>query len=170
MARARSTEHVSSPSSELFMFRIHLIGARPSYTASPSCTLGELVVGATRLRFELDLTHWSANEYEGQWQSGIMRLVRGATSSALMMAYRGKGADAVHRIWALWREGDEAFVQPQVVLARELDGALFDPRSAHEHVGERVPVTEQSLPLGEWRVEIEQLFAAALRIRWPYSQ
>ena len=72
------------------MFRIHLIGARPSYTASPSCTLGELVIGPNRLRFELDLTHWSATDYERQWQSGIMRLVHGATSSALMTAYRGK--------------------------------------------------------------------------------
>ena len=152
------------------MFRIHLIGARPSYTVSPSCTLGELVIGAQHLRFELDLAHWSAADYEQQWQSGIMRLVRGETSSALMMRYRGNGANAVHHMWALWREGDEAFVQPHVVLSRELDGGRFDPRSSHEHVGPRVPVTEQSLPLGEWRVEIEQLFAAALRIRWPFSQ
>ncbi|HEY2854210.1 MAG TPA: hypothetical protein VGJ18_15255 [Gemmatimonadaceae bacterium] len=151
------------------MFRIHLIGARPSYTASPSCTLGELVIGPNRLRFELDLTHWSATDYERQWQSGIMRLVHGATSSALMMAYRGKGADAVHRMWALWRLGDDAYVQPHAVLARELD-APFDARSPHEHVGDRIPVTEQALPLGEWRVQIEQLFAAALRIRWPFSQ
>jgi hypothetical protein len=152
------------------MFRIRLLGPRPSYTVTSSCTLGELVIGGAHLRFQLDLAYWSAADYELQWHCGLMRLVRGATSSALMVAYRGTGEDAVHLMWALWREGDKAYVQPHAVLASEVEGGCFDAMSPDGHVGARIPVTEESLPLMEWCVEIEQLFAAALRIRWPYSQ
>lgn len=170
MAGARSTEHVSSPSFGVVMFRIRLLGPRPSYTAGTSCTFGELVISGARLRFQLDVSRWSAADYERQWQTGLMRLVRGASSSALMVAYRGKGRDAVHLMWALWRENDHAYVQPHAVLASEVEDGNFNPLSPDAHVGSRIPVTEQSLPLMEWCVDIEQLFAAALRIRWPYSQ
>ena len=152
------------------MFRIRLLGPRPSYTANTSCTFGELVIAGARLRFQLDLSYWSAADYERQWQTGLMGLVRGASSSALMVAYRGKGPDAVHLMWALWRENDQVFVQPHAVLASEVEDGHFNPLSPDAQVGSRIPVTEQSLPLMEWCVEIEQLFAAALRIRWPYSQ
>ena len=170
MASARFIEHVSDPPLTRLMFRIRLLGPRPSYMVVTSCAFGELVIGGTRHRFQLDLSCWSASDYERQWHSALMSLVRGASSSALMMAYRGEGGDAVHLMWALWRESDQVYVQPHAVLARELDGARFNPLSPDGHVGNRIPVTEQSLPLMEWCVEIEQLFAAALRIRWPYSQ
>jgi len=171
VAGARSTEHVSGPSSSVaLMFRIRLLGPRPSYTASTSCSFGELVIGGARYRFQLDLTCWSAFDYERQWHTALMRLVRGASSSALLMAYRGAAPEAVHLMWAVWRENDQVYVQPHAVLANEVDGGRFNPSSPDEHVGSRIPVTEQSLPLMEWCVEIEQLFAAALRIRWPYSQ
>lgn len=152
------------------MFRIRLLGPRPSYTAGASCAVGELVIDGARLHFQLDLGDWSEAAYERQWHSGLMRLVRGATSSALMVAYRGARRDAVHLMWALWREDDQVFVQPHAVLASDVEEGPFDPFFPDAHIGNRIPVTEQSLPLREWRVEIEQLFAAALRIRWPYGQ
>lgn len=152
------------------MFRIRLLGPQLSYTVSTSCTFGELVIGGARLHFQLDLNHWSAADYERQWRSGLMRLVRGASSSALMVAYRGAGMEAVHLMWALWRVNDHVYVQPHAVLANEAHERGFNPFLPDEHVGDRIPVTEQSLPLLEWCVEIEQLIAAALRIRWPYSQ
>jgi hypothetical protein len=40
----------------------------------------------------------------------------------------------------------------------------------YEHVGARIPATEEALPIVEWRIELEQLFASVMRIRWPMGQ
>lgn len=126
---------------------------------------GELRIGEARLRFLVDLSHWSIAQYERQWRDGIRRLAHGAPSAALMIAYRGESGEA-HRVWALWREGDHVYVQEQTVLVAELD-APFDPFDPHGHVGVRVPASEQALPIGEWRGELIHLLATAFGIRWP---
>ena len=129
---------------------------------------GELVVGASRLIFRVDLRYWGIADYERQWKAGIARLLNGASSSALMSAFRGP-TDAPHHMWALWREGGHVYVQPHVVLRRELS-VPFDPRMPYALVAERIPVMENDLPLLEWRVEVVHLFTAAIGHRWPFAQ
>jgi hypothetical protein len=129
---------------------------------------GELVVGDARLVFRVDLRFWRIADYERQWKAGIARLAGGASSSALMSAFRGP-TDAPHHMWALWREGGHVYVQPHVVLRAELS-VPFDPRVPYSLIAERLPVTEHDLPLDEWRVEARHLIAASLAIRWPFGQ
>lgn len=125
----------------------------------------ELVLGAERLRFLLDLSHWSIAAYERQWREGIARVLHGAPSSALMIAYRGPG-DEVHRMWGLWRDAGQLYVQEHSVVAAELDDP-FDPAQPYAHVGQRIAAAEHGLPIAEWRVDLVHLYAAALGIRWP---
>ena len=150
------------------MFRIRTVVPPSAMALDASTALGELVIGHAHLHFALDLRVWRVGDYERQWKSGLMRLVRGAESSALMTKYRGDD-DAPHMMWALWREGPTVYVQPHCVLPSELD-APFDPASPYQHVGTRICVTDESLPLAEWRVELEQLVAGAMQIRWPFGQ
>lgn len=126
---------------------------------------GELALGDARLFFLVDLSHWSVADYERQWHEGITRLLRGAPSTALMMAYRGPG-DEPHLMWALWRDGERVHAQQHTLLPAELD-APFDARAPYAHVGERVPATEHGLPIAEWSAELVHLYAAAFGIRWP---
>lgn len=127
---------------------------------------GELIVGDARLCFVLDLSRWTVADYERQWREGLARLAQGASSSALMTAYRGpRGGPQV--MWALWRNGEHVYVQEHLVLPEELD-APFDPSKPYTHVGERVRAGEHRLPIGEWRVELVHLYAAAMNIRWPF--
>jgi hypothetical protein len=128
----------------------------------------ELRAGESCLRFRVDLTYWRIADYERQWKQGIARLAHGAAASALMARYAGPRA-ASHALWALWRDGGHVYVQSQCILSAELE-TPFDPTAPYEHVGQRVPATENGLPLPEWRVEAEQLFAAAFQIRWPFGQ
>jgi hypothetical protein len=150
------------------MFRIRTLVPPSAMALDSSTALGELVIGHAHLRFALDLRAWRVTDYERQWKSGLMRLVRGAESSALMTKYRGSG-DAPHMLWALWRQADHVYVQPHCVVPSDLD-APFDPAFPYEHVGTRICVTEQSLPLEEWRADLAQLVASALHIRWPFGQ
>jgi hypothetical protein len=140
----------------------------PSLVLTSSHAVGELVVGETRRHFSLDLRFWRVVDYQRQWQAGLARLLHGASTSALMTSFRGEDG-ASHLLWALWRESGFVYVQPHCIAAADLDGR-FDPVEPYPHVGARVPATEQSLPMSEWRVELEQLFANAMRIRWPFGQ
>jgi hypothetical protein len=72
-------------------------------------------------------------------------------------------------MWALWREGGHVYVQPHCVLRAELS-VPFDPFCPYALVAERIPVTENDLPLFEWRVDVQHLFAATLSVRWPFGQ
>jgi hypothetical protein len=128
---------------------------------------GELRLGAARLRFELDLSRWRISDYEKQWKAGIQRLASGAKYSALMTRY--SGSDETHSFWALWRDGAQVYIQPQVVLTSELD-APFDPTAPYEHVGAHVPAIDCALPLDEWSIPLEEVIAAAFQIRWPFAQ
>lgn len=147
------------------MFRIRVFAPSLTYAHDSLNAVGELVIGDARQHFRLDLRAWSIADYERQWKAGVSRLVYGAPSSALMSAFRGDH-DAPHLMWALWREAGFVYVQPQCVLNRELSSA-FDPYAPYEHVGARVPATEQSLPIAEWRLELEQLYTNAFNVRWP---
>ena len=128
----------------------------------------QLEIADARLIFSLDLRYWRVRDYQRQWKSGIDRLVLGAHSSALMTAFRGRGGEA-HHMWALWRADGRLHVQRHCVLPSEI-AEPFDPLNPYEHVEARIPVTEEGLPLTEWSVELDQFFAAALRIRWPFAQ
>jgi hypothetical protein len=127
----------------------------------------ELLVGDARLVFRLDLRYWRIADYERQWKAGLARLAGGAPSSALMSAFRGP-LNAPHHMWALWREGGSVYVQPHAVLRAELS-VRFDPAAPYSLIADRVPVTENDLPLFEWRVEARHLFAATLGVRWPFG-
>jgi hypothetical protein len=145
------------------MFRIRVFS--PPLVLNESRAVGELVIGDVRRHFAVDLRYWHVADYEHQWKAGLERLVRGAPSSALMTAYRGAD-EAPHVMWGLWREAGFVYVQPHCVLPADLRDP-FDPLEPHVHLGARIPVTEEGLPIAEWRVELEHLVASVLQIRWP---
>jgi hypothetical protein len=147
------------------MFRIRVITPPAINAEGWPHAGGQLVLGNERLHFLLDLRHWSVAAYERQWREGMARLVHGAPSAALMTAYRGRG-DEPHVMWGLWREESYVFAQAHTVLPAELDSP-FDPMAPHVHLGERIPASENGLPISEWRVELVHLIAATLGIRWP---
>ena len=125
----------------------------------------EVLLGDARLIFLADLSYWDLRNYQNQWRAAITRLLQGALSTALISAYSGPGGKA-HKMWAMWRLDEHVYVQEHVVLAAELDAA-FDPNDPYPHLGERVPTTENVLPIPEWRIEFEDLHAAMLGLRGP---
>jgi len=149
------------------MFRIRVLSAPAALAIDAPTAVGELVVDGARSVFPLDLSHWRVADYQRQWRDGLGRLLRGAPSSVLMSAYRGPRGDA-QLMWALWRENTSVYVQPHCVAASDL-ATPFDLEAAYAHVDVRVPAHDQALPIAEWRVDVEHLFASALQIRWPFA-
>jgi hypothetical protein len=127
---------------------------------------GELQLGPHHLRFLVDLRHWSITEYEAQWRAGVARLVVERQPTALLTGYRGATQDP-HVMWALWPEGDSVYVQELTVLPAEIDDT-FDPRQAHRYVGERIPASEQGLPIPEYRLDLLPLLAAHYLPNFPW--
>ncbi len=128
---------------------------------------GELRLGNQRVGFVVDLSHWSVGDYERQWKEGTARLLHGAPKSALMTSYRG-GGEATHLIWALWREGGFVYAQEHPVVVAAGDPP-FDPMDPYGHVGERIATSVLNLPIPEWQVDLVQVYADAMGIRWPLA-
>src|SRR5262249_10820876 len=147
------------------LFRIRLFTPAVVDAAGWRHAGGELVVGGTRLCFLVDLDHWSPADYAQQWREGIERLANGASSTALMSAYRGRDGRA-HAMWALWRDDTHVYIQEQSVLAAELD-APFDPAAPYAEIGEYVPTAINGLPIPEWHVPIEELRGALPGLYFP---
>ncbi|MGH7618947.1 MAG: hypothetical protein ACREPM_17140 [Gemmatimonadaceae bacterium] len=95
----------------------------------------------------------------------MARLAGGATSTALMIAYRGPHARA-HAFWAFWRDATHVYIQEQSVHVAELDSP-FDPVRPYGHVGDYLPTAVHGLPIPEWHVPIEHLRDALLGFRSP---
>ena len=127
---------------------------------------GEFTFGHARLFFRVDLRRWGVANYEAQWKSAVERLVRGAAATAMLTSYRGPG-DVTHIGWALWREDNWVYAQKQSFCPVELTEP-FDPWNPDVHVGLRLPVTEEQLPIQEWRADSVHLFAAAFGVRLPH--
>lgn len=58
------------------------------------------------------------------------------------------------------------YAQAHTVLPAELDSP-FDPTAPHLRIRERIPASDNALPIPEWRVELVHLIATSLGIRWP---
>jgi hypothetical protein len=128
---------------------------------------GELRLGDQRIGFVVDLGYWTVGDYERQWREGTARLLHGAQRSALMTGYRGPG-EATHLIWALWREGGFVYAQEHPVVVNAGDPP-FDPMDPYGHVGERIATSVLNLPIPEWQVDLVQVYADAMGIRWPLA-
>ena len=125
----------------------------------------ELSLGGERFVFVIDLSHWSVIEYERQWREGMKRILHGAPSSALMTAYGGPNGPT-HHMWGLWRDDGHLFVQQHSVVNGEVD-TPFNPQDPYEHLGQRIASSRYELPIPEWRVDLIDIYAAAMGIRWP---
>jgi hypothetical protein len=128
---------------------------------------GELLIGNDRLGCLIDLRHWTQSDYERQWREGIARLAHGAPSTALITAYRGPDSDVPHRMYALWRDEKYVHAQELSVLPAELV-TPFDPATPWDHVGERIPATEEGLPIVEARCDLVTMLAAHFFPSFPW--
>jgi hypothetical protein len=149
------------------MFRVHVFTPPVQNEDGLLQAGGELRLGNQRVGFVVDLSHWTVSDYERQWKEGVARLLHGATKSALMTSYRGPG-EATHHIWALWREGGFVYAQEHPVVVTALDPP-FDPMDPYGHVGERIATSVLNLPIPEWQVDLVQVYADAMGIRWPLA-
>jgi len=148
------------------LFRIRAVTPRLIDESGAPYALGELRVGNSSAHFLIDLTLYSIADYERQWRCALRHLMHGGRSTGLLTAYRGREGTS-HKLWALWRDDESVHVQEQSVVPSDLE-APFDPAVTHLHVGNRIPATENALPMREWRIESAAVYAAALGIRWPW--
>jgi len=150
------------------MFRIRVFTPQIVNAAGWPHAGAEFIAGDVRLIFRVDLRYWQVGDYERQWASGIARLRDGAPSSALMSRFVGAD-DSPHLMWALWREHRHVYIQSHCVISADSQ-IRFDPAAPYEHVGARVPVSENALPMTEWRVDLEHVLASGFGVRWSLGQ
>jgi hypothetical protein len=144
-------------------FSIRFMDVPPEYPYDDGTTRaarGLIVLGDWREEFLASLGDWTEAEYRQQWARSIQTLLEG-NSKAVLIATFSRPTIASHlEWWALYREGENIFVQNQLLFYDQVEGE-FDPKHAVEFLRERRTSNEEGLAISEWAVSMNDLRAFA---------
>ena len=107
-------------------------------------------------RFESDLSYWSKKKYQQHWNESIVRIINGEDASCLITSMRNPKTANFIFWWLLYRVGEDIFIQNQVLLFDHLK-VSFNENNPYIHIEERETVTENGIPISEWKVSIRDL-------------
>jgi hypothetical protein len=110
---------------------------------------GRIVLGEFSEEFLAPLDHWSAADYQLHWVEAARRLVHGGYDRTGFLT-------SFQFLWMMWRDGDDVRVQEKMLIDETLL-APFDPKNPYLQIDEYTGLTEDGMPLSEWRVAIDDV-------------
>lgn len=135
-------------------FSIGFTGERTDY--DPEAVIGELQLGQAIEIFHADLGVWGTEDYERSWMSALQRVVDGAAISDLITSMPDMQKAAWVDTWALYRVGDEVYVQ-NIGIIRGHPDINFNPETPWESIHPRITVDEDGLENDEWCVGVDDI-------------
>lgn len=111
-------------------------------------------------RFQLPLTVWDVDQYKQQWKVAIQRVVEGDTKNFLIAGMRDPWSSDFVSLYVLYREGDEVFIQNQIILCEGNEEKIVK-MDILDLVEERENHTEDGEEISEWKVTIDELRRSA---------
>jgi len=133
----------------------------PSIPAAP----GRLVLGKSEEEFLANLSLWTKSDYQSHWTRELRALVEGNSKVALVVSYDDPKAASNMEIWRVYRNGEWAHFQNQLLPYGDLPGD-FDVSEMSHYIQDRAITTEDGDRISEWRValrDIELFLAGAVR-------
>ncbi len=121
----------------------------------PGYKLGYMMLDSSKEGFYSSITYWDTAQYEKHWHDAITRLVNGAECSALItdMPPPSPTGYAIDW-WPMWREGDNVYVQEQLIIQSELK-EVFDPSNPYVHIDPHITELESGDRPSEWIVPLQ---------------
>ncbi|WP_422368787.1 hypothetical protein [Pelagibius sp.] len=115
--------------------------------------LGSLKIGEFRESFHASLSYWGRDRYLTQWREALERLIKGAPRSALVTSMHSPATTNLIRWWPLYRIGDNAHFQEQVLFMNQLEQP-FEEADLYRLVPPRETTSEDSERLSEWALNL----------------
>jgi hypothetical protein len=103
--------------------------------------------------FIVTLDYWPAAEYSQHWQASLKCLVAGSPTVGLVTWMVGPESGDLGKAWILYREGDAVFIHEKLFVPPHSRPQL-DADSQLLHISPRTTVTEDGMPVSEWRIHI----------------
>lgn len=113
-------------------------------------------IGDFREKFEVSLEFWSAKEYRAQWREGIKRVVNLGTDSCLIASVADPSQANFIFWWVIYVKGTEAIFQNQILFLEDVRN--FNISAPWESIAPREILSEDGMPISEWRIPIVELF------------
>ena len=135
-------------------FSIELLDEPASDTQSGR--LGLITIGSFVERFVAAIEYWDVTRYHRHWQQAIIRIVRGAATSALITSMHDPTAANFIHWWPMYRLGDAVHFQNHILLLNELK-TPFDPNEPFRFVPERRIINSDGEKISEWSASIADL-------------
>jgi len=107
-------------------------------------------------RFPAPLTVWDVERYKQQWEEAIACILVGEAKNYLVTGLRDPCGSDFISLFALYREGDEVFIQNQIILC-EGNEEKIAKMDLLDLVEERETHTEDGEEISEWKVSINEL-------------
>ncbi|MBB5065250.1 hypothetical protein [Granulicella mallensis] len=125
-----------------------------SIPAQPGC----LILDGSTEDFLANLSLWSKADYESHWKLELGALLGGRRKVALVVSYDNPEASSNMEIWRVYRDGEWAHLQNQLLQYRQLP-KNFSVSELSQYIQDRVVVTEEGNKISEWDVSVHDIEA-----------
>lgn len=117
---------------------------------------GRLALGKCEEEFLANLWLWTKLDYLVHWTRELRALLAGQSKIALIVSYDDPRASSNMEIWRVYRDGDWAHFQNQILSYRSLpDG--FDLAEMSQYIDDRSTTDENGNRISEWNVHIRDI-------------
>jgi len=133
------------------VFDIYFLDAEPEEQEEGWLALrGCSVLGEFQEEFLAALGPWTREQYQRHWIQAARRLVEGPYDRT------GFFTSAFQFWWTMWREGEDVFVQQQLLISETLREP-FNPDDPYRQLRDRHSTSDDGLPLSEWRLTMNDI-------------
>jgi hypothetical protein len=119
-----------------------------------SAVYGSIQMGDFKEKFIAELSEWSPERYDQQWQEAAKRLVRGEAKSAFITSFLSPSKSFYFTWWPCYRVGETVYVQNQLRFYEQIPS--FAVERIYDYVVERKIVSkDDGTAISEWELPLE---------------
>ena len=137
-------------------FSIRMLNEPVEIVYDERCHWCQIDINNFSERFQAPLTVWDVERYKQQWEDAIARILAGEAKNYLVAGLRDPWGSDFISLFALYREGDEIFIQNQIILC-EGNEERIAKMDLLDLVEKRETHTEDGEEISEWKVSIDEL-------------
>jgi len=117
---------------------------------------GRLMLGKTEEEFLANLSLWGKSDYEAHWIRELKALLEKNSKVALVVSYHDPKAASNMEIWRVYRDGDWAHFQNQLLWLDSLpEGFKVSEMSCY--IQDRAVMTADGNRISEWNVPLRDI-------------
>ncbi|MEC4014770.1 hypothetical protein [Streptomyces sp. H27-D2] len=136
--------------SNIFAIEVVDSGTSEDVKSAPSEAVGRITVGEFTEGFPMNLSFWSASDYQRSWSHALQVLAEDENGvSCLIASITDPENTNFIFSWPLYRSREDVYVQNAIIFLDELDGR-FNPEEPWKFVDPHCTINEDGDRISEW--------------------